>query len=300
MNADGTAKRYLGLCIGAQKCGTSSLHDYLKSSLVPLANEKEHKAWLGMDPVIGWSDFAGLMQRSLQSTGLFVEIDPDLALFPSEVRKVVSLADGAEVRLLFLYRDPAERIWSQYAMNSRRGHEARPLPDALREVNGKITRLDMVRYSYLRRSAYASLLSDLGNYLSPTTQVTVASLEELKTRPARICREWLPPLASCDLPSALPLSNRGGMSAVPKLSRWLNSDPSLIKAGKRTFGRGSLVARRFRHFRAWLETTRKMSSAEPDPRVPLAQWLVRDWEAFQGLLTRDPITLPLASFVVDP
>lgn len=119
------------LIIGAQKCGTTSLHNYLACHPgVHMSARKElvffvaERNWpRGLD----W--YRGQFQTAATVRG---ESSPHYTMYPrhagvpERIRRTLP-----DVKLIYIVRDPIERIRSHYAHNTSLGAERRSLDDAL-------------------------------------------------------------------------------------------------------------------------------------------------------------------------
>lgn len=147
--------------IGAMKCATSALHDYLDAHPeISMSEHKELNFFNGPDrpphddPDSWWR--AGQWHRGLdwytaQLAGpgrVRGESSPAYTSpsFPEVAARMASVVP--DVRLLYLVRDPVDRAVSQYAHHRRDGAEQRPLADALLDPDSQ----------YLARSRYVERL----------------------------------------------------------------------------------------------------------------------------------------------
>jgi hypothetical protein len=164
------------LIIGAQKCGTSALHHYL--GLHPdifMAKEKElnffvesknwtkGRAWYeSMFP----SDAKILGESSPYYTNY-----PLMKGVPERIRSMVP-----DAKLIYMVRDPIERIISQY-MHNRAGRETRPLAEAVR---GTAT-TGLVGTPYVVRSKYYMQIEQYLDWF-PASSILIVTHEDLLQR----------------------------------------------------------------------------------------------------------------------
>lgn len=279
----------VAICVGAQKCGTSSLHEYVARLEIPIIPEKEHKAWLGYDPIISWDEFEYAVNEALNDSGLFVEIDPDLCLFPGAIRKIAAIRPDASIRLLFIYRDPVERMISQYRMELRRGFETRSFQDAIQSADSirkPTNALRAIHFSYAVRSSYMRLVTDAVRSLDAT--LTVISMSSLIDSPREAMTAWIPESVEClskapCIADTFPHRNEAGRPIAPRLSRWLHAEPFAVRLGKRLLGRGSSAAQFFRRFRQWVDTARDEFECDLSDLERARSLVEEDWRAFQQL-----------------
>lgn len=119
------------LIIGAQKCGTTSLHNYLACHPdVHMSARKElvffvaERNWpKGLD----W--YRSHFRRAARVRG---ESSPQYAMYPRLVGVPERICRTlSEVKLIYIVRDPIERIRSHYAHVTALGTERRPIEEAL-------------------------------------------------------------------------------------------------------------------------------------------------------------------------
>ena len=150
------------LVLGAQKSGTTSLHDWLiQQPEVSMPTIKEthffshaDRASLGVD----W--YKKQFSKSKSITPIIGEIDPEYMFVEVAASKIKELTDVN--KFIFILRDPLERAYSQYKMSVRRGYENLNFNDALHAEEGRLSSISehaMNEYSYLARSMYSKQIS---------------------------------------------------------------------------------------------------------------------------------------------
>lgn len=175
--------RRLVITIGAMKCGTSSLHEYLGSHpQVAMSRRKELDYFLDRG---GRRKEASWYQRQLaapEKPGALVhgESSPNYAkahIFPGVPERI--RAEAPEARLVYMVRDPVKRALSHYAHNLAKGRERRPVDEALRPEP---------RNNYVETSLYGWQLQA---YLRcfDADRILVLQLEQLSRDPRAAMRE---------------------------------------------------------------------------------------------------------------
>lgn len=156
------------IIIGAMKCGTTSLHFYLRfHPQIWMSREKELDFFIAernWPKGIGWyasqfrsSDVRGESSPNYSSALRFPEV-------PARMHAVVP-----DAKLIYLIRDPVERLISHYVHNYSAGRENRALSEALKDP------------VYLDRSSYQAQLDQyLEHY--PRSSILVMEAEELLNR----------------------------------------------------------------------------------------------------------------------
>ena len=154
--------------IGAQKCATSSLYDFIaKHPAVKIAEQKEiHYFDMFYKKGFAWykSHFPVYSKNCISG-----EATPNLFW---SVKSLKILKDTfPEIKIIVALRDPMERALSHYYHNVRNGREKRNLYDALKakESTTPSKKLDFLspeyikcmRFSYVSKSRYFEQLSYL-------------------------------------------------------------------------------------------------------------------------------------------
>jgi hypothetical protein len=161
--------------IGAMKCGTTSLHRYLR--LHPDISVSRHKetnyfvAERNWHRPIRW--YESLFDARAPVRGDF---SPNYAQFPrvkgvpERMKRVLP-----DARIVYMVREPVERIVSQYIHQVDAGRETRTLEEVLSNLDDN---------HYVNLSRY---FSQIEKYLEhyPQENILVMSLEELKEAPQR-------------------------------------------------------------------------------------------------------------------
>ena len=169
------------IVIGAMKCATSAVHEYLHAHPdVAMSGLKELNFFNGPDEP-PHADEDAWWQTGQWHRGLdwyCSQFDPAAAVrgesspaytspsFPEVAARMAATIPGA--RLVYLVRDPVERAASQYAHHRRDGAELRPLADALLDDDSQ----------YLDRSRYHERLEPFLR-LFPRHQIRVVVQERL-------------------------------------------------------------------------------------------------------------------------
>lgn len=132
--------------IGAMKCGTTSLHYYLgMHPEIGMSAEKELAYFV---TEWNWKRGERWYRRQFDpAKAIRGEASPQYACYPSNdgvPERMHGLLPDA--RLIYLVRDPVQRIVSHYCHDVARGFEDRPFTEAVLGDNGKY--LDRTRYYF--------------------------------------------------------------------------------------------------------------------------------------------------------
>lgn len=181
------------LIVGAQRCGTTSLHRYLLQHPAVLgARLAKGVHWFDehYDRSPGWyrSHFPTVAQRRSveQRTGaaaMVGESSPYYLFHPFAAERVA--AHLPDVRAILLLRDPVQRAWSHFQHNVARGMENLSFVDALDAEPSRLAGAEAVletpgavhlghrRGSYVGRGRYAEQLDRYLHWLGPEQVLTV-------------------------------------------------------------------------------------------------------------------------------
>jgi hypothetical protein len=230
------------IIIGAQKCGTTSLYEYLAAhpAVAPAARKEVHyfdrgfrrgRAWYRAHfPTVPYRIVCEALTRQRLVVG---EASPMYLFHPQVPRRVRALLP--DVKLIALLRDPVERAYSQYHHRARRGKEPLPFSDAVvREADRIAGGLVGLRreetypsrihrhVSYLARGIYADQLARWLRVF-PREQLLILTSEEFFSDTPRVFSQvleflGLPPWA----PAQFNAFNPGTYSDMePSMRRWL-------------------------------------------------------------------------------
>lgn len=193
MAGDPTVRFLIG---GVQKGGTTALFAHLAEhpALQMAACKEVH--FFDREGDVDWArpDY-GLYHRAFAAPDgrLRGEATPIYLYWPQSLPRIRAYAPG--MRLIFLFRDPAERAYSHWAMEVGRGADAMPFPEAIRAGRARVD--DPAApghhrvYSYVERGFYAAQL-ERAHALFPPGQVLALDADALQAEPdvvlARVCR----------------------------------------------------------------------------------------------------------------
>jgi hypothetical protein len=158
------------IVIGGLKCGTTSLHHYLNlHPQIAMSRPKELNffvAELNWDLGPEWyaSHFDAAAPVRGESSPHYTNL-PRFAGVADRMRSVL----GEDARLIYMVRDPIDRMLSHYLHNVGGGYEHRPLADALTDPDS----------AYISRSRYAMQLEPFLREFG-RERIAIVSREELK------------------------------------------------------------------------------------------------------------------------
>jgi hypothetical protein len=160
------------LCVGAQKCGTTTLRAYLREhpQLDVPGNEvhffdNESRSW---ETCSAMHDYhmhfsslvaqAGIAEGGVKSLGncmLAGEVTPIYMYWLPSLRRIYQY--NPSIKLVFLLRNPMARAYSHWSMEYRRGYESLPFSDAIRLEERRLGQVSYRQhrvYSYVDRGFY--------------------------------------------------------------------------------------------------------------------------------------------------
>jgi hypothetical protein len=199
--------------LGAQKCGTTSLHYYLVQHpgvTAPLRKEV-HYFDLNLERGEGW--YRAHFGRS-DAPGLNLDSSPYYLFHPAVPQRLRALLPQA--KLVVLLRDPVRRAYSHYWHERDKGREKLAFEDAIAAEPGRIdgAHVELERgtlagspdhrhFSYLARGRYAEQL-ERWFAVFPREQFLILRFEDLAREPLAVLNATLeflglPPATSVSL-----------------------------------------------------------------------------------------------------
>lgn len=181
------------LVAGVQKGGTTALFSYLDEHPgLNMAPEKEVHFFDDEDTV-DWSrpDYAAYHRRfTAGKPGPAGEATPIYIYWPNSLERI--RAYNPAMKLILLFRDPAERAWSQWRMEYARGAETEPFGWCVREgrerVRGASPPGSHRVFSYVERGFYGEQLRRLLRSFS-REQLLLLRSGDLKQDPDGVLRQ---------------------------------------------------------------------------------------------------------------
>ena len=255
--------------IGAQKCGTTSLHHYLAAHPEIFLSEPKEPGYFvpeidyyprDREWYLGLFEGAGNRRWVGESSTHYTK----LPVFQGVVERIADFVDEAP-RFIYLMRDPVERAVSHYWHDLRKFHEHRPIEEAFRE-----------RVDYRAFSDYPMQLAPYFERFGRDSVYTL-TFEEMVRSPEPIVRsilEWLGlepglPAGSFERLNARPeeiqrVRGKGRLDRVARSGLWGRVSPlapqALKDVAKRfTYRAADPAEERTDAARAWLRPDRVRS-----------------------------------------
>ncbi len=166
------------LCVGAQKSGTTSLHDILKQHpdvFLPTVKET-HFFDENYEKGLDW--YYETYFSNYQGEKICGECTPEYMFF-KEVPERLLKAFGPDVKLIFLLRNPVTRAVSHYQMSKKRTFETLPFEEAIEIEASRIQKDNYHRshFSYLSRGFYSEQIKRYLDYF-PRENMLILRFEE--------------------------------------------------------------------------------------------------------------------------
>jgi hypothetical protein len=186
-----TEPRVNFLVAGVQKGGTTALFSYLNEHPeLNMAPEKEVH-FFDDETGVNWSapDYDAFHRRfSWSKPGPAGEATPIYIYWPESLKRI--RAYNPAMKLILLFRDPAERAYSQWRMETARGAETRPFSWCVRQGRERVRdNFDPPGhhrvFSYVERGFYGRQLEQCLR-LFPSEQLLLLRSDDLRRDPSSV------------------------------------------------------------------------------------------------------------------
>ena len=196
------------IIIGAQRCGTTSLYDYLSNHPQIIPSPVKELFYFDdyyQRPIEWYKSFFPTekqkekLERDLVARVITGEASPSYFFHPYAAKRIKETLP--QVKLILVLRDPIERAYSHYNHIKRLNREPLSFEEALAKEVERITpdieklakdefyKADQRRdYSYLTRGYYAKQLTEWYKYF-PKEQLLVVQSEEFYRETPRVYNE---------------------------------------------------------------------------------------------------------------
>lgn len=169
------------LVAGAQKCGTTALHEWLCTSpQIALPKAKETHFFRDAEKFsMGASWYFSQFGRPLSYATRVGEVDPEYLYFTESYSRIAEYAESP--KFIVILREPLSRARSHYRMSKRRGYESLTFPESLEAEQSRLKdggKFSHIHHSYLGRSLYAKQLTGL-KLAFPESPMLIMRFEDL-------------------------------------------------------------------------------------------------------------------------
>ncbi|EGW37828.1 sulfotransferase [Desulfosporosinus sp. OT] len=179
------------ICVGAQKSGTTTLHDILQQHYdIYLPKQKETKFFKN-DFHKGLEFYVNEYFDEVTNEKIIGEIDPEYMFYEDVPKKIYDLL-GIDIKIIFLLRNPMTRAYSHYLMSKRRGYDRLSFEEAISTEEQRINQGDFEKnhLSYKTRGLYYQQISRYLKYFSHEN-MKVVLFEEFIKNPKELIKEIL-------------------------------------------------------------------------------------------------------------
>ncbi|WP_426050877.1 sulfotransferase domain-containing protein [Brevundimonas sp. SL161] len=191
----GSTDRVAFLIAGVQKGGTTALFDYLAEHpwlSLPACKEAH---FFDDETNVDWSapdytPYHALFENS-RPGAILGEATPIYVYWPNSLERIADY--NPAMGLILLFRDPVERAWSHWRMETARGAETRDFSWCIREgrrrVTQSVTPVGAHRvHSYVERGFYGAQMTRV-LHLFPRHQILCLRSDTLRDAPDHILRQ---------------------------------------------------------------------------------------------------------------
>lgn len=156
------------ICLGAQKAGTTTLHEILKEHPDIYLPEDKEANFFDRDEEYRqgaeyWIDKHFRQALDQQKKGVFT---PDYLYYTEVPERIKSTYAGQDLKFIVILRHPVDRAFSHYLMSKRRGYEKKGFEEAIAEESNRIHKGEFERnhFSYLDRGRYSTQIKRYFEY----------------------------------------------------------------------------------------------------------------------------------------
>jgi len=146
------------LCVGAQKSGTTTLHDILRQHPDIYLPESKEAHFFDIEESYdrGMQWWLDTFFSDYQEEPVMGAITPEYLYYPEALERIRKDL-GTDIKIVIMLRSPIERAYSHYLMSVRKGVETLAFADAVIVENERVLMNDFQRrvFSYFGRSYYA-------------------------------------------------------------------------------------------------------------------------------------------------
>jgi hypothetical protein len=177
--------------VGAQKCGTTSLFDWIAQHPGVYGNPvAKDIPFFALDDVYSCgAQHLANFSRKAPANSLILGGEVSAMFYPKAIARMHGLIP--EAKLIAMLRNPVDRAFSAWRFAVERGLEARTFNQVVHEeMNGRVyeeNAVDLAYKHYLARGKYAEQLENLYQYY-PKEQVHIVLFEDMRDDPNGVVR----------------------------------------------------------------------------------------------------------------
>ena len=281
-------------CVGAQKSGTTTLHDILiQHPQICLPEEKETKFFQDNEKYQkGLEFYIKRYFSNCTKEKILGEVDPEYMFF-EYVPERISKDIGRDTKLIFMFRNPVDRAYSHYWMSVRRGYEDKPFEEAIKLEPERIKKNQYFRryFSYISRGFYVKQVKNYLKYFPKENMFFIIFEEDfLKNRKETISKLFNF-LGVEDLSEKINIDLKSNPASLPKskIIRDILYKPLLVRKVARTVIPNEKIRLKIRKF---LEEINQKPFKPPklDPALRkqlLEKYFIEDIEELEKIIGRN-------------
>lgn len=230
-------------CLGAQKAGTTLLHDILiqHPNIYLPPNKEAHFFDVNELYFKGLNYYFNEYFNTFSNEKIIGNINPNLQIDNRSIDRIIDCF-GNQIKIIFLMRDPVKRAYSHYLMSKKRGYEDLDFLDAIKAETDRILNpkpykdyesmelghFEKNHYGYISRGLYSKTLEYIFEKF-PRENIRVYVFEEFINDKEGTIKDILTFLGVEQIKLNLDLKSNPAQKAVSyKLSKFLNM-PSEFK-----------------------------------------------------------------------
>lgn len=175
------------LIAGVQKAATTAVHHFLRHHPQIFMPSIKELHFFDRENGIDWSnpDYSEY-NRHLNNPGIataYGEATPIYTFWPHSIERIHRY--NTDMRIIVILRDPIERAYSHWKMETTRGAEQLNFSNAIRGGRSRVRTIDAISngdyatFSYVERGIYAPQVKHLINAF-PRQQICFATVDELQ------------------------------------------------------------------------------------------------------------------------
>lgn len=167
------------LCVGAQKAGTTTLHDILKQHPDIYLPDTKEAHFFDMDEHYdrGFSWWLETYFPRYENEKIMGAITPEYLYFEEVPKRIFK--DLKDTKIIIVLRNPIDRAFSHYKMSLKRGYETESFEKAIKLEKNRITEdyFQKNHFSYTSRGFYSSQIERYLKYF-PAENILFLVFEE--------------------------------------------------------------------------------------------------------------------------
>lgn len=169
------------VCSGIQKCGTTTLHEWLLNTDGIVLPHTKEAPYFSTDNFTtkGVGEYFRL--NFPNERGVVGKCTPQYMMYTRSAERLA--VHNKQMKIIVILRNPIERLISHYKMNVRRGEETRSIDTAVNEcVRGCVSEYDPEREQIVRFGEYGRILNEYLRWF-PASQIKIIDFEALESDP---------------------------------------------------------------------------------------------------------------------